>query len=245
MRGSLTIVVVVTTGLLLSSRGSAQSEPQLPAQYLSVKLGLSIGGSLSAHSDARTLKASEDDMPVQLAPIDRDNGLKSASPLAEVAYLFSAHRFFALGPLLGLHSWRSEAGSALGESSSFGVDLGLVLQPRLPLGKRFELYVSIPLSLTLSILNEYKAWTELQYGDRGAAESVDPTYGWGVGVLVGARYAITSSVGLLLELGWQRYAFTHEVQYRLSSVLDPMGSGSSLDLELATSQFRVNAGVFF
>jgi len=245
MRGSLTIVVVVATGLVLSSRGSAQSNPQLPAQYLAVKLGLSIGGSLTAHSDARTLKASEDDMPVQLAPIDRDNGLKSASPLAEVAYLFSAHRFFAIGPLLGLHSWRSEAASTLGESTSLGVDLGLILQPRIPLGSRFELYLSIPLNLTLSILNEYRTWTEVQHGDQGAAESVDPAYGWGIGVLVGARYAITSGVGLLLELGWQRYAFTHEVQYRLSSTLDEMGSGTGLDLDLVTSQFRVNAGVFF
>lgn len=245
MRCRLTVVVVVAIGLGMSSPGSAQSEPQLPRQYLAVKLGLSIGGSLAAHIDASTLKHSKVDAPFVLPAIDRDSRLKSASPLAEIDYLFAAYRHLALGPLLGLHSWRSETGEALGEATSLGFDVGLIVQPRLPLGPRFELYLSIPLSLTLSILNEYKAWTELQYLNKGNAERVDPAYGWGIGAVLGARYALTSSVGVLLELGWQRYAVTHDVQFRSTDTPDDTGSGATLGLELATSQFRVNAGVYF
>src|SRR3954451_14165603 len=160
MRGSLTIVVVVTAGLLLSSRGSAQSEPQLPPQYLAIKLGLALAGSVHAHVDGRMLKAGEEDMPVSLATIDRDSALEIPGPFVEIEYLFSAYRMLALGPLLGFHSWRSTAAASAHEDPSFGVDLGFIIQPRLPLGRRFELYLSIPLSLTLGVLNEYRTWTQ-------------------------------------------------------------------------------------
>lgn len=249
MRGSLTTAVVLAIGLLSSSKGSAQSEPRLPPQYLAIKLGLSLGGSAHIHSDPTRLREDADDPGVELSEFDRSNGLKSASPLAEVDYLFGAHPYFALGPLLGFHSWHSSAASSIGEGTSFGVDFGVILQPRLPISSSFELYVSVPISLTLSFLNEYKIWTELQHFQgammQGTAEEVDPAYGYGIGVLIGARYAITSGLGVLLEFGWQRYAFTHDVQFRVSTNIDSMGSGEAIDLSVATSQFRLNAGIFF
>lgn len=244
MRRSLTIVVVAI-GVMLSSRGAAQSEPRLPAQYLAVKAGLSIGGSLNVHSDGRMLENSDGEPVIALAPVEKDPNLQSASLAAEVDYLFSAHRFLALGGLFGLHSWHSEAADLTGESTSFGFDVGFVIQPRLPLSSRFELYLSVPLSLTLSLLNEYKAWTELQHLDQGVAEDVDQAYGFGVGVMLGARYALSGRFGVLLEFGYQRFAFSHEVNFRLHEDPPMMGSGTSLGLDMVTQQFRLNAGVFF
>jgi hypothetical protein len=244
MRGRLTIVVV-SVGALLSSRGAAQSEPHLPEQYLAVKVGLSIGGSVNVHSDGRTLKHSDGEQVIAVAPVDEKSNLASASLAAEVDYLFSAHRYLALGGLFGLHSWHSEAADRTGEASSFGLDVGLVIQPRLPLSSRVEFYLSVPLSLTLSLLNEYKTWTERQHTDQGVAEDVDPAYGFGVGVMLGARYALRGRFGVLLELGYQRFAFTHDVNFRIGEDIDPMGSGTRLGLDLVTQQFRLNAGVFF
>jgi hypothetical protein len=245
MRGSL-IFVVVATGLSLSSRVDAQSEPQLPQQYLSVKLGLSVAGSLSASSDAVTLKHDEGEPAVTVAPVDSKGDLQSPSFAAEVDYIFALHRYFGLGALLGFQTWHSKpAADLLKEGGSYGFDAGAVLQPRLPIGSNFELYLSIPLSLTLSLLNEYKTWTELPHGTQGTAESVGPTFGLGLGVLVGARYALGSHFGLLLELGYQRYMFTHTVQFQISEEVDHDGSGTGLGLNLVTQQFRINAGVFF
>jgi hypothetical protein len=244
MRGSLTIVVVAV-GVLLSSRGAAQSGPHLPEQYLAVKLGLSIAGSVDVHSDGRMLKHSEDDPAIALAAVDKESNLQSASLAAEVDYLFSAHRFLALGALFGFHSWHSEAADQTGESTSYGFDVGLIVQPRLPLSAQFELYLSVPVGLTLSLLNEYKTWTEFQHLDQGVAEDVDPAYGYGVGVMLGARYALSGRFGVLLEFGYQRFAFTHDIAFRIRDNIDAMGSGTGLGVDLATSQFRVNAGVFF
>jgi hypothetical protein len=244
MRGCLT-VVVIAIGLLLSRRGAAQTEQQLPEQYLAVKLGIGIAGSASVSSDGQTLRPTDEGQPIVLAAVDSSSDLNSGAIAAEVDYIFSAHPYFGVGGLLGFHTWRSKAAEMTGEGTSFGLEVGLVLQPRLPLSKTFELYVSLPISLTLSVLNEYKAWAENTHPMQGVAEDADPTYGYGLGALLGARYAISGQFGLLLEFGYQRFAFTHDVGFRVREDLDDMGSGTNIPLHVATSQFRLNAGVFF
>jgi hypothetical protein len=253
MRGSLT-VVVIAIGLLLSRRGAAQTEQQLPDQYLAVKLGIGIAGSVSASSDAQTLRPTDERDTIVLTALDGSSDLKSGAIAAEVDYIFSAHEYFGVGGLLGFHTWRSTAAEGTGEGTSLGFQVGFILQPRVPLSRNFELYVSLPISLTLSLLNEYKAWAEVTHprldaGANGAlqgvAEDADPTYGYGIGALIGARYAISGQFGLLLEFGYQRFGFTHDVAFRVSDALDNMGSGTNIALHTATSQFRLNAGVFF
>jgi hypothetical protein len=245
MRGSLT-VVVVAIGLLLTRRGAAQSEPQLPEQYLSVKLGLGLGGSIHVGSDGQTLRPTEDEADViAIAPVDRKSDLKSAAFAGEVNYIFSLHRNLGIGGLWGIHTWRSNAAELMGEGTSFGVEVGAVIQPRLPLTNSFELYVALPISLTLDILNEYKAWGEIPHVMEGTAEHVDPAFGYGLGALLGARYAITGHFGVLLEFGYQRFAFTHDVDFHVHEDRAAEGSGTTIGLNVVTQQFRANAGVFF
>ena len=244
MRGSLTVVVIVL-GLLLPRRGAAQTESQLPEQYLSVKIGLGIAGSVSVSSDAQTLKPTDEGMMVMLTALDGKSDLKSGAIAAELNYIFSAHRYLGIGALWGFHTWRSQAAEVTVENTSLGFEAGIVIQPRFPVSQSFEVYLALPISLTLSILNEYKAWTDIPHLGKGTAEDVDPTYGYGLGALIGARYALSGRFGLLLEFGYQRFAFTHDVAFRVDETKDPMGSGTNIPLAAATSQFRLNAGVFF
>jgi hypothetical protein len=221
-----------------------------------VKLGLGVGGSVQVGSDAQTLRSSEDGGdPIVLAPVDATSDLKSPAFTAEVNYIFSVHRNLGIGGLWGFHTWRSEAAEVTREGTSLGVEVGAVIQPRLPVTENLELYLAIPISLTLSILKEYKAWAETPHVTpatqdmpempQGDAEHVDPAFGYGLGALVGARYALSRDFGVLLEFGYRRFAFTHNVDFRLSETLDNMGSGTTIGLATVTQQFRVNAGVFF
>jgi hypothetical protein len=254
MRGSLT-VAVIAIGLLLTGRGEAQNEPQLPEQYLSVKLGLGVGGSVHVASDAQTVPPSENGEPIVLTAVDGSSDLKTPAFAAEVNYIFSLHRYFGLGGLWGFHTWRSDAAETLREGTSLGVEVGAVIQPRLPVTENLELYVALPITLTLSILNEYRTWAQAPHVipamqgmpemTQGDAEHVDPAFGYGLGALLGARYAISRNFGVLLEFGYRRFAFTHNVDFRVSETLDSMGSGTAIGLATVTQQFRVNAGVFF
>ncbi|HKU37788.1 MAG TPA: hypothetical protein VJR89_06570 [Polyangiales bacterium] len=229
---------------LAATRGQAQSSASLPDSYLAVKLGLGFAGDLNVDAEGASLRKTNSDMFVNLDPVDATSGL-GLSFAGEAAYLFGLHRNIALGPAWGLHTWRSNAAGDAGDGTSLGFELSLVTQARVPLGSRLELYVSLPLGMTFSILNEYKTWTNGPNGDVGSAEDVDPTYGFVFGAYLGMRYAVSGTFGLLTELGYQRYAFTHPVEFRIDESEDPMGIGTTLDLGMVTQQVRWNVGVFF
>ena len=248
MRCSLRIFAVAL-GLALAPRLAAAQSQELPGAYVAVKGSLGFLGSLNVQSDAKTLESNAK-MPIDLAAVDEQSDLLSAAFGFDVSYVFGVHRFFGIAPLFGIHGWHSEEAEKHGEGASIVAEVGASLQPRIPLGSRFELYASFPLSLTLSFLNEYKTWTELQQTDammlpKGTAKDVDPSYGYGLGAYVGARYAITGRFGVLTELGYQRYAFTHGVEFQISPDLDVTGIGTTLDLACVVQQFRWNIGVFF
>jgi hypothetical protein len=238
MRGSATLVVAVIGICLAASGGAAQTTTKLPAAYVAVKGGLAPAGSVNADAEGASLGDGDDNLPIVLEPVNGNSGL-NVSFAAEVGYLFSLHPYFALGPAFGLHTWRSDQGSA--EGVSIGLDLSLVPQARLPVSETFEVYFSVPLGITLSLLNEYKAWVT----GPGVAEDVDPTYGWSFGAYLGLRWAISGSFGLLTELGYQRYAFTHDVEFQVDVNRDKKGNGAIVALALVTQQLRWNVGVFF
>jgi hypothetical protein len=251
MRGSLSFVFVVLSLVSMPRLGVAQSDTSLPEQYLAIKGSLAFVGSVGVHTDAHTLEKGDDDAQIQVAALEDSSALTTPGLGAEIDYLFSAHRLLAVGGLFGMHTWHSKQADSNGEGTNFGFEVGVVIQPRLPLSSKFELYISLPITLTLSILNEYKTWTELRHFDpmtgdpQGTADDVDPNYGYGLGALLGARYAISGSFGVLTELGYQRFAFTHDVDFKISVALDKMGSGAELGVAAVTHQFRWNVGVFF
>jgi hypothetical protein len=245
MRGSATLVVAALGIWLSATRGAAQASGKLPAAYVVVKGGLAPLGSVHADSEGASLGKGDNDKDIVVESHQADSGLNVAFA-AEVGYLFSLQRYFALGPAFGVHTWRSDRARAAGEDTSTGLDLSVVPQARLPLSDSFELYVSLPLGITLSLLSEYKNWIEQPPNDMvGVAEDVDPSYGWGFGAYVGVRLLLTGSFGVLTELGYQRYAFSHNVEFRVAETVAAMGAGTTLNLSLVTQQLRWNVGVFF
>ena len=242
MRGSAIFVVAVLGICLATTRGAAQTSPTLPPAYAAVKGGLAPLGGLSADHEGASFGDSNAGMPIVLDAAQGESGL-NVSFAAEFSYLFSLHEFFALGPAIGMHTWQSEKAEAAGEGVSIGLDLSIVPQARLPLSEGFEVYVSLPLGITLSLLNEYTTW--VQDPMVGVAEDVDPTYGWSFGAYLGVRWAIHGSFGVLTEIGYQRYAFTHGVEFQVNESLDMVGIGDTVSLGLVTQQLRWNVGVFF
>ena len=243
-RGSATLVVALFGICLTAARGAAQTTSKLPEAYVTVKVGLAPVGSLNTDTEGASLGKGDNDKLIEFPSHQAESTLNVAFA-AEVGYMFSLHPFFALGPALGVHTWQSNEGKSAGEGGSTGLDLSLVPQARLPVSDTFELYVSLPVSITLSLLGEYKRWVEEPNKDWGEATDVDPSYGWGFGAYVGARLLIEGNFGVLTELGYQRYAFTHEAEFHVLESLDAMGTGTMLDLAMITQQLRWNVGVFF
>lgn len=225
---------------VLTNRAVAQSDAELPEAYLAIKAVLGFEGSASVHNDRYTLTQNDDAAPIVIPEVDSAADLNTSFG-AEAQYVFSLHRYFGVGGVFGMRAWKSAAG----ESTSFNFDVGLSPQFRIPVSTQFELYVAVPIAVVLSVLGEYKAWSEARHSAYGTAKSVSPTYGYGLGLLAGARFAISGSFGGLLEVGYQRYAFTHGVQFQILESLDMMGLGTRLELDVVTEQLRVNAGVFF
>lgn len=235
-------------GVLLfawSTRTAAQSgDAQLPESYLAIKASLGFAGAAKVHNDAHSLTQNGEPNPIVIPERDSASDLKTTIG-GEAQYVFSVHRYFGIGALLGMRMWRSANSELANEGTSFNFDFGVAPQLRLPLSPRLEVYVAVPLSLVLSVLREHKTWSELPNAALGTAASASPAYGFALGALAGARFAIGGTFGVLAEVGYQRYAFTHDVQFHIREELDAMGLGTTLELDVVTEQLRVNVGVFF
>lgn len=250
MRRSWRIAAAVMGIALAPGVVAAQSSAQLPDAYVAVKGSLGFLGSLDVHTDAHTFKGGDDDPPIEIVAVDDSSDLMTPGAGADVSYLFSADRYLAIGPVLGIHSWQSKAGDAAREGGSLAFDLGVTIQPRLPVSEIVELYVALPITFTMSFLNEYKLWVNPKHltatnEPQGDAEDVDPTYGYGIGAFLGARFAVSGHFGVLSEIGYQRYGFSHGVDFQVSDALNMMGIGTTLGLDCVVHQFRFNVGVFF
>ncbi len=261
-RGSSSSLIAWTAWLawgiaVCPGRGVAQSDAELPQSYAVLKLGAGLLGSVGVQNDERVLANDPARNRIRIPMQDASSAL-GTSFAGEAQYVFGIHEHFAFGGLLGAHTWHSDKAASLNESANFAFDVGVAAQARIPISARFELYVAVPVALTLSILNEYKTWTELSFPpvtsndddeprlvQLGEARSVPPTFGFGIGIHAGARFAISGDFGLLAEVGYQRYAFTHRVQFYVSELVDEMGVGTALSVNFATDQLRLMVGAFF
>jgi hypothetical protein len=170
-------------------------------------------------------------------------------------YVYPLHEYFALGGLLGVTSWRSSENGEGGRNLDF--DLALM-----PIGKyavlnNLELYVGLPIGLTLDFLNEADgnvlASPNLLFsrlvGAGGTTLNGGGTFGFMISVVAGARYALSESMGLLAELGYEHHAVTHGIDV---DIVLPLPGGSSSTTRLGTSnvgvswdQFVIHLGAYF
>jgi hypothetical protein len=105
------------------------------------------------------------------------------------------HDYFAAGAALQALRWTAK--DADGGSSV--VELSLRPEGRYPLGDHLELDALVPIGLTLSILPE-STW--------GVG---DTALGWHIGLLAGARYAVSDRMRLTGEIGFVRRAAQHDL----------------------------------
>jgi hypothetical protein len=146
-----------------------------------------------------------------------------------IAYMHPLHRYFALGGQFAVQSWQTEAGDDLNFDRNLYTDLALVPQGKLPLDG-FELYVSVPLGLSVSFPGEDR----FSFGSVMVSQ-VDPALGFTIGVLFGARVVLDGGVGLLAEFGYTAHSYEHEV-----TIL-----GVSTDWDYDLGQFALHFGVSF
>jgi outer membrane protein with beta-barrel domain len=221
-------VFAVLATALIGARAAAQDKAQTQSRdenYFAAKLMLGIGGD-----------------------VDASVGNASTSSDAELTfgggfgYMVPLHRYFVLGGQLSVQSWQSKAGDNANADRNVMGDLTLVPQGRLPLTHDIELYVAVPIGLSLDFLSRSQVTAGVA-GLGGASVDVDPALGFTVSFMAGARFALADSFGLLAELGYSLHSFSHNVT--VSANVLGVGGGASTDVDIDIGQFALNAGVFF
>jgi hypothetical protein len=218
-------IAVAALTLLGSSLASAQDDDYdgprrgvaRDSGHFDVKLMLGIGGEVETEADVGPVTGTtQDDLELSYG--------------VGLAYLHPLHRFFALGAQLSVSSWISEAQENADLDRNMFIDLSLLPQGRYAINNAVELYLTIPLGLTISVPGE----DEIGTGTVTVAE-INTAIGFHIGLMLGARFAITDGFGLLAELGYVAHAAAHEVE----------AAGVSEDFDVSTGQFALNLGVWF
>jgi hypothetical protein len=143
-----------------------------------------------------------------------------------LAYMSSLHRHLVLGGQLIIASWQTEAFDDANLDRSSYVDLSLVPQLKYAVSNSVELYASLPLGLTFDFFGE---------NEFGGAE-IETGFGFNLALMLGARFAIGDSWGLLAELGYTYHSFTHGTS---------AGDEEGPDIDVSLGQIGLNLGAWF
>ena len=216
----------------------AQDSVTLDRNYIAIKAMLGIGGSRSVEGDS--VSVGNTSFNITDSVKNKDKLLLSYGISGQ--YMFSLHRYFALGGLLGLMSWQSSSAND-DASRNLGLDVAAVPQGRLPISNAFELYLSLPIGLTFDMWNEVENSNSVA-GIASLDLKSNTAVGLAVSLLAGARFALADHFGLFAEVGYTHRQFTHELTLTASAVginLPEVKADASLSLD----QFALNLGAFF
>ena len=214
-------------GLVLAapSAVSAQSPSSQDDPYVAIKLAVGVQGSVDVDSTVAGVTVSAND---DLEP----------SFGAGMAYMHPLHRYFVLGGQLSLLSWQTQSRDNANLDRNLLADLTVVPQGRLPVSDDIELTLGLPLGLALDFWGD----DQVAVGVGGASVvtgDVGPGVGFTFGLMLGARFAVSRSVGLLVELGYVAHNFTHTVD----TTVGPLTN--STDVDFAAGQPLLQVGVSF
>ena len=232
----LAFAVAALLPLSLAQSARAQEHTQLDDPYIAAKLQLGLGGSVdsSVSSSSRTVSQSSD--------LGVSFGLAGQ-------YVHPLHKYFALGGALGFLSWRSSSGGSSDGGRNFLFDLAVVPQGKYALLDNLELYLSVPLGLGLDFLNEVNSRNAIFLPAIGAAAGSevegDAALGFVAGVLLGARFQVMKSFGLLAELGYVYRTFGHTVKTSVGSGSGLVSVSGETDVRVSFGQFALNLGAYF
>ena len=225
MRTNLLIVVVVLAALSTPTRTQAQSTDD---SFVDVRLMFGLGGGVDREFEGPSVSvADEPDLELTFG--------------AGGAYMVRLHDHFALGGLLALQSWQSEAGDNADQDRNWMFDLSAVPQGIYGVAPNLDIYLSIPMGLTLDILGEEIEGTIQIPFQSVTWERSSLALGFNVGFLLGARFGL-GGVGLLAELGYVAHIFSHGAEASTSGVVQ---TTYEADWNFDLGQFALNLGVFF
>lgn len=230
MTKSISLCAACITLFALGARpATAQERPRVESRddpYFLVKLMLGLGGSVTGSNP--TVGGITTGGVSGSANLDPTFG-------GGLQYMHPLHRYFALGGVFALQSWRSSAGGDNNRDRNTLLDLAIAPQGRLPLSHDVELYLSLPIGATLDFYNEISASVG------GVSVSADNAVGWNLALMAGARFALGERIGLAVEAGYARHEFSHDLHGNVPGI----ASGTLASLDMTLEQFALNAGVFF
>jgi hypothetical protein len=224
------VLALMSCCVLASTTVHAQETKSQDDPYGLVKLMLGVSGKMSSSGGS-----------ANVAGITATASGASVSDNLRVTfgggaqYMHPLHRYFVLGGLFSAQSWQSSSQHSAGGGRNLMLDLAVVPQGRLPITDTIELYIGLPLGVTLDFLN----------GPSVMAAGVnvsgkDTAVGFNLSAVFGARFALSKSVGLLAEIGYALHAFSHDI-----TVAVPVVGTVSASADITLEQLALNAGVFF
>jgi hypothetical protein len=144
-----------------------------------------------------------------------------------VHYEHPLMKYFVLGGLVGLQSWNTELGNDQGLDRSMFIDVSVLPKARVALNERVELYIAVPVGITISFAD----------GASLGGSDANTGFGWNLQPMFGGQFAIIDGFGIMGEMGYMLHSFSHTL-----TLSDPNMTESDFDVDL--QQFLVTAGVF-
>jgi hypothetical protein len=200
-----------------------------PAYAADTRLGVfgtvGFGGEVEAEADVDNAT----DPPEEDQDLDTTLG-------AGFSYDSSVFRMLSLGALFRFYSWSADSYSWEGTDDNEGIGFDIAFLPRLRFpSRKFELYLSTPVGLTLATKEDAQA---LVLGLIPVDLEYELGFGWNFGVFGGVQFPISRDVALFGELGWQMRGVSNHAQAE--------GDGDfEGDLDTKTGQLTLNVGAAF
>lgn len=198
----------------VSSAAAQNADFPMDSQW-AVKLMLGLGGELEIDPDGTSINY-EDDLDVTVG--------------GGVHFLYPIIKWFAIGGQVALQSWSPD----MADDSNLLLDIVALPAGLLPLTDNVQLTLTVPVGITLDFWGD-----ELVVGNNLANVEVSTGFGFTIGIMLGAQFAVTDGFGVLAELGFVGHGWGHEVEGSAA------GFTASNEFDANISQFALNLGVFF
>jgi opacity protein-like surface antigen len=223
--------------LLAIAATTPAAAQDLDDPYLAVGLMLGLGGEVEIENASVSGPGGE----IMFDPVNNPEADAEVGIGGGAQYIYPLHRYFALGGKFALLSWRSDSDAEGGRNLAF--DIALVPQGRLPLSAAVELYLSVPIGVTLDLLNEVETSSMLAAPLVTGGVEAGAGFGFNLAALVGARFALAREFGIFTELGYSLHGVSHDVD--ANARVAGVSTQITFEVDASWWQIALNAGVYF
>ncbi len=141
---------------------------------------------------------------------------------------YKLHKYISVGGLFGVNFWLDENMDAGNLDRNTLLDIDALVRVHYPFLKgKMELYVALPVGLTVSIPSD-----EVEDGYKAAGQELKTGIGANVSLLAGVAYTVWRQLDLFLELGWVLHYAKHDIE----------ANGQTFDHEGLMNQMALNFG---